>query len=155
VNISCREWETRCESTKRSHEAAYISCNRALLETFPSSDQLGASSLLFATAFFSDFLGRRTSALSIRQCRGLQAVANYLPRILSLMHNAIPPTKPLLSSRLAFVDLTALCGVSFVSRLLISESIHKINLQVYLDSQHVDWMSDRVLRQVVADLRPK
>ena len=30
-----------------------------------------------------------------------------------------------------------------------------INLQVYLDSQHVDWMSDQILRQVVADLRPK
>ncbi|KAI9512230.1 hypothetical protein F5148DRAFT_57267 [Russula earlei] len=28
-------------------------------------------------------------------------------------------------------------------------------LYVYLDSQHVDWMSDRVLREVVADLRPK
>ncbi|KAI0004891.1 hypothetical protein BJV74DRAFT_311686 [Russula compacta] len=28
-------------------------------------------------------------------------------------------------------------------------------LYVYLDSQHIDWMSDRVLRQVVADLRPK
>ncbi|KAI0304229.1 hypothetical protein BC826DRAFT_1101093 [Russula brevipes] len=28
-------------------------------------------------------------------------------------------------------------------------------LYVYLDGQHVDWMSDRVLRQVVADLRPK
>jgi len=28
-------------------------------------------------------------------------------------------------------------------------------LYVYLDSQHVDWMSDRVLRQIVADLRPR
>ncbi|KAH9977912.1 hypothetical protein BGW80DRAFT_782710 [Lactifluus volemus] len=28
-------------------------------------------------------------------------------------------------------------------------------LYVYLDSQHVGWMSDRVLHQVVADLRPK
>ncbi|KAI0251278.1 hypothetical protein BJV78DRAFT_477167 [Lactifluus subvellereus] len=30
-----------------------------------------------------------------------------------------------------------------------------IPLYIYLDSQHVDWMSDRVLHQVVADLRPK
>ncbi|KAI0269108.1 hypothetical protein BC834DRAFT_864789 [Gloeopeniophorella convolvens] len=28
-------------------------------------------------------------------------------------------------------------------------------LYVYLDNQHVDWMTDRVLQQVVADLRPK
>ena len=35
----------------------------------------------------------------------------------------------------------------------ISEGQH--NLQVYLDNQHVDWMSDHVLRKVVADLRPK
>ncbi|KAH9966073.1 hypothetical protein BC827DRAFT_792664 [Russula dissimulans] len=28
-------------------------------------------------------------------------------------------------------------------------------LYVYLDSQHVNWMSDRVLHQVIADLRPK
>ncbi|KAI0284346.1 hypothetical protein BGY98DRAFT_1183677 [Russula aff. rugulosa BPL654] len=30
-----------------------------------------------------------------------------------------------------------------------------IPLYVYLDSQHVDWMSDQILRKVVADLRPK
>lgn len=44
-------------------------------------------------------------------------------------------------------------GFAFVSRLSISEG--QRNLQVYLDSQHVDWMSDQVLRKVVADLRPK
>jgi hypothetical protein len=67
--------------------------------------------------------------------------------------NALPHTKPLLSSCLLFKNHTALCGVAFVSRLSISEGLH--NLQVYLDSQHVDWMSDQILRKVVADLRPK
>ena len=27
-------------------------------------------------------------------------------------------------------------------------------LQLYLDEQHVDWMSERVLQHVLADLRP-
>lgn len=62
-------------------------------------------------------------------------------------------TKPLLSSRLLFKNYTALCGVAFVSHVSISEGPH--HLQVYLDSQHVDWMSDQILRRVIADLRPK
>lgn len=44
-------------------------------------------------------------------------------------------------------------GFVFVPRLSVSEGLH--DLQVYLDSQHVDWMSDQILRKVVADLRPK
>lgn len=58
-------------------------------------------------------------------------------------------------SGLQCTSATAMAFLPRNSYYLRVSSSSVLPLYVYLDNEHVDWMSDRVLNRVVADLRPK